>query len=129
MICTNEGCTNEVPPRSRLYCCKACCKEHNHRRSAVNQMPVADPSYKHTGQRICLSCQRAFRSEGAGNRICPKCARTAAHKQGVAPRRIPLGDFPMTRTYETFKRIELRGGSTEPLSPEMFPTDEEQDDE
>ena len=42
--------------------------------------------------RRCLRCQATFHSEWAGERICSRCKRTAAWRNGV-----PLGSRPSSR--------------------------------
>jgi uncharacterized paraquat-inducible protein A len=41
--------------------------------------------------RQCLRCQDTFRSEWAGERICPRCKTTAAWRKGVPQQSYPVG--------------------------------------
>lgn len=37
-------------------------------------------------QRLCLRCRNAFKSEGFGERICPRCKRSRTWNSGAAVR-------------------------------------------
>jgi hypothetical protein len=54
---------------------------HNLKRSAL--------SAERTGVRLCLSCDRPFKSRGAGNRICGRCRERNAEIETVHSYRIP----------------------------------------
>ena len=80
MICQREGCELEVPPGRRRWCSDACGSRFHHEKEAAQKRAITAQERTAASQRrpaarirICLGCDRPFRSTGPGNRFCGRC--------------------------------------------------------
>jgi len=77
VICQRPGCGNTVPDGRRKYCCDRCGRVVNRdsatARARRRTMILEAKGGPNVAPRVCLACNRPFLSEGAWNRICPRC--------------------------------------------------------
>jgi len=94
MICQRDGCHNEVPPGRRKYCGEKCAAIVNKQSAAIRSQRYYRTTFtslkKTYTPRICLSCNRKFRSEGPWNRICPVCSERNANYSPLRSRAVPV---------------------------------------
>ena len=77
-ICLREGCGCPVPGGRRKYCSRACLRAMTlasaDARRRERAAAAAARRAKTRAMRTCLSCGRAFSSEGSWNRACRRCS-------------------------------------------------------
>jgi len=96
VMCQRPRCGRPVPLGRRKYCSDRCARVVNRDSAAARARrrtaAIEAKGGPEVATRICLSCDRAFLSEGPWNRICPHCSernvgsppRAAAVRFGVA---------------------------------------------
>ena len=75
MKCMREGCDNEVPQDQsrRIYCSVFCYRRAARDRTAARREKYKKSNRKET--RLCLKCNKPFKSDHEFNKVCSKCKR------------------------------------------------------